>query len=141
MSGGEQRPGSGDSGDPGPGARGQGGEGAGAPGSGPVRIVYLPTAREALATLGASVVSLVTGYLVLFVSDLSGWLGVAMLAAGVGLFGLGVRAALEVQRHYDEGGRVAASSRVLIWIVAALAGGGSLGVLLLAGALVVSLAG
>jgi hypothetical protein len=125
----------------GQGSGGPGVEGAGGAQHGPVRIIHLPTAREALATLGASVVSLLTGYLVLFVSDLSGWLAVMMLAAGVALFGLGVRMALEVQRHYDEGGRVASSSRVLIWIVAALAGGGSLGVLLLAGAVVGSLAG
>jgi hypothetical protein len=100
--------------------------------------VTLPSVREATATLGASLLSLVAGYLVLFLSELGTWLGWLLLAGGVVLFGGGVRAGVALQRHYDEGGRVAGSSRLLVWVIGTVAGAGALGAVLLGGAHVLS---
>ena len=99
--------------------------------------VLLPSAREALSGLGAAVLSLAAGYLVLFVSDLSAWLGGLLLAGGVALFGVGVRAGMDLQRHYEEGGRVTPAARLSVWALAGIAGVGALGAVLLALALVV----
>jgi hypothetical protein len=105
----------------------------------PPGVVTLPSSREALATMGASTLSLGAGYGVLLVSDLAEVLGWLLLAGGVALFGFGVRAGLELQRHYEEGGRVSAGSRFLVWVLGAVAGAGALGALLLGGSAVASM--
>jgi hypothetical protein len=120
-----------------PGGTGRGTD-RGRGGSGGPGTVTLPSAREATATLGASVLSLVAGYLVLFLSELGPWLGWLLLAGGVVLFGGGVRAGVALQRHYDEGGRVAGPSRLLVWVIGTVAGAGALGAVLLGGAHVLS---
>jgi hypothetical protein len=110
---------------------GQGGDtGRGAPDGG--RVVALPSSRETLAAFGASILAQVAGYGVLLASDLSAWLGWSMLAGGVALFGFGVRTGTELQRHYEEGGRVSTVSRALVWTLGATAGAGGLGAALLA---------
>jgi hypothetical protein len=102
----------------------------------PPGVVTLPSSREALATMGAATLSLGAGYGVLLVSELSAWFGWLLLAGGVALFGYGVRAGLDLQRHYEEGGRVSAGSRLLVWVLGALAGAGALGAVLLGGSVV-----